>query len=105
MDYKDPERVACLKKDWAELCPTDQAALLLEWGEQTVEDYKTDWRAALLKLGKWLLLALAGAVAASAALLLNSCAVTPAQHAQLQAVDTLLHAAAPYVITVKPLKK
>lgn len=49
--------------------------------------------------------ALLGASLAVAAMLLNSCTITPAQAAQLQAVDAALHAYAPYIITIEPLKK
>lgn len=91
MTYKDPERVACLKKDWAELTPTDQAALLVEWGEETAADFKKDWKAKLLSWGKWLLLAVAGALTAGyTAMALSSCEekINPMQ---VQAAHTLYH--------------
>lgn len=97
MDYKyhDPERVACLKKDWAELTPTDQAALLVEWGEETAADFKRDWKGTLLTWGKWLLLALAGAVAVASVPALTSCTeITPAQ---VQTAHALYH-----VVSGKP---
>lgn len=88
-EYKDPERVACLKRDWADLCPTDQASLLVEWGEETAADFKKDRKAKLLAWGKWLLLALAGAVAAASIPALTSCTeVTPAQ---MQTAHALYH--------------
>lgn len=94
--YKDPERVACLKRDWAELHPTDQATLLVEWGEETAADFKRDWKGKLLTWGKWLLLALAGAVAgASIPAGVTSCTeVTPAQ---VQSAHALYH-----VVSGKP---
>lgn len=94
--YKDPERVACLKKDWAELHPTDQATLLVEWGEETAADFKRDWKAKLLTWGKWLLLAIAGALSAAyATMSLTSCTeVTPAQ---VQTAHALYH-----VVSGKP---
>lgn len=89
-EYKDPERVACLKKDWAELTPTDQAALLVEWGVKTVDDFKTDWKAKLLSWGKWLLLAIAGALTAGyAAMALSSC--NEVKTAQIQSAHALYH--------------
>lgn len=88
--YKDPERVACLKKDWAELHPTDQAALLVEWGEKTAADFKRDWKGKLLTWVKWLLLAIAGALTAGyTAMTLSSCEeINPMQ---IRAAHTLYH--------------
>lgn len=99
-NYKDSERVACLKKDWDELSPADQALLLAERAKETATDIKTDWKGWLLKLGKWLLLALAGIVAGTATALMTSCTVTPAQNAQIQAADAAFHKAYPYFIIV-----
>lgn len=45
--------------------------------------------------------ALLGAAVAVTAMLLNSCTITPAQAAQLQAVDALFHRAAPYILTIE----
>lgn len=62
---------------------------------------KTSWP-------KWVKVVATVAIAAAAALAslyLTGCTVTPAQAAQLQALDTLLHTAAPYVITIEPIKK
>lgn len=93
--YKDPERVACLKRDWDELTPTDQATLLVEWGEETAADFNRDWKGKLLTWGKWLLLALAGAVAGAGIPALTSCTeVTPAQ---VQTAHALYH-----VVSGKP---
>ena len=100
--YKNPEKVACIKKDWAALSPADQALLIHEFGKTTVGGLLADWRGTLLTFTKW------AAVAVGSFLLggmLTSCTVTPAQAAQLQALDTLLHTAAPYVITIEPIKK
>lgn len=89
-NYKDPERVACLRRDWAELTPTDQAALLVEWGEETAADFKKDWKGKLLTWGKWLLLAIAGAVTAGyTAMSLSSC--TEVKPAQIQSAHALYH--------------
>lgn len=91
--YKDTERVVCLKKDWAELHPTDQATLLVEWGEETAADFKRDWKGKLLTWGKWFIQAIAGALTLAAAgygvMSLSSCTeVTPAQ---IQSVHALYH--------------
>lgn len=106
VQYHDPTRVACLKNDFAELDAHDQGSLLLEWGVKTYEALKQDWKAVLWGFLKWLAAVILSFIAGAAAVMsLSSCTVTPAQHAQIQAVDTLLHAAAPYVITVQPGKK
>lgn len=62
---------------------------------------KTSWP-------KWVKVVATVAIAAAAALAslyLTGCTVTPAQAAQLQAIDAAIHAYAPYIITVEPLKK
>lgn len=53
---------------------------------------------------KFLLTALIGAAAAVACMTLTSCSITPEQASQLQSADTLIRAAAPYIITISHRK-
>lgn len=102
--YKSPEKVACLKKDWAALSPADQAMLLHEFGKTTVGGLLTDWKGTLLTFAKW------AAVAVGSFLLggmLTSCTVTPAQAAQVQGAHNIYHAVSgkPCIIKINSISK
>lgn len=54
---------------------------------------------------KWVWGAVAAVLGAVATASLTSCTVSPATAAQVQAVDALFHRAAPYILTIEPIKK